>query len=133
MKTLTTLRAVYASGNKPIITITLDLTRKAAPHYVVLGETICVTQGVDDFAKGGKPARILADLMTRIATERWPDQRPSIKVIAEGCRAFAIEAIDAHAPDRTFQVRAGCLFPMNRLPVAGDTDTLTLSSVSVER
>lgn len=132
MKTITALRAVYASGAKPIITITLDLTKKDAPHYVVVGETVCVTQGVTDFVQGRKLGRILADLMTKVATERWPDQRSSIKIIAEGCRDFAIDAIDAHAPDRTLQVRAGCLFPMNRLPVDGDTDTLTLSSVLVE-
>lgn len=132
MNTITTLRAVYSTGVKPIITITLDLTKKEAPQCVVIGETVCVTQGVTDFVQGRKLGRILADLMTKVATERWPDQKHSIATIAEGCRIFAVEAIDARAPDRTLQVRAGCLFPMNRLPMDGDTDTLTLISMSVD-
>jgi hypothetical protein len=133
MKSVTSLKATYCGGDRPLITVKLDLEQIHEPRLAVIGETTCVVQGIGDGVRAREVARTFTRLFEGLAKERWPDQKGSIAVIAKGCALYAEEAIEAHAPDRTLEVRAGCLLPMNRLPRAGDQDTITLSAEFAER
>lgn len=132
MKFVKTLRAVYSSGDKPIVTIRLDIGDASEPRLTIIGETTCATQSVSGDMAIREIAKTFARLFSGLALERWPEMKPTASMLAKACSTFAEEAIESTAPDRTFQVRAGCLLPMNRLPQADDPVTLTLSADRIE-
>lgn len=132
MKHPKTLRIVYASRGRTILTIDLDRDAKRAPVRSQGDDGISVSLGVSQSARAYDVGKKLSDTLVAALLDLYPDDKWRIAEMGKTAQFYGSNVVDGHAPDCTFDVRAGILYPMNRLATDQDNDTLTFSAAYVE-
>lgn len=132
IKRPTKITAVHAFANEPRMTVEMTIGKKAAPVRSGDKDRPVITLGVSSTAAAYDVGKRLADMLRNLLHERNPDDEWLNDIIAKAAQSYGTSVIDGTAPDCTFDVRAGSLLPMNRLPNADDYTTLTFSTDYVE-
>lgn len=126
------IKAVYAFANEPRMTVEMVIGKKTAPVRSGEPDRPVITLGIASRAAAYDMGKRLADTLHGLLHERNAADEWHNDMVAKAAQSYGSSVIDATAPDCTFDVRAGSLLPMNRLPNADDKTTLTFSTDYVE-